>query len=110
MSTAQVGGLRPSGLLLALDELRRLGGSESLSECREQIDLVDDALLLLLRKRMELAKEAGCIKRMAAKPLRDEARERQVIRRLSSAGLLAPKAVSRIWKPLIEQSLEEQRW
>lgn len=96
-------------MLLALDELRRLGGSESLSECRAQIDLVDDALLLLIAKRLELARAAGQHKKTAGKPLWDEDREGRVIDRLSSSLLIPTTLVERLWRALAKQWLKQQR-
>jgi len=53
---------------------------ELLEELRKEIDLVDDAILDLLRKRMEIAEQIGQAK--GGDPVLDPVREKKVLERL----------------------------
>ncbi len=53
---------------------------------RAQIDQVDDALVALLARRLELALRAGVVKRAAGRSVVDPPREQQVVDRWLSAG------------------------
>ncbi len=58
----------------------------SLSRIREEIDIVDDMLLLLLAQRMELVHEVGKWKKSNSKPIPDNKREKEILaKRLSIA-------------------------
>jgi chorismate mutase/prephenate dehydratase len=63
------------------------GGPESpqLHELRTQIDALDRRIVALLNQRAELARAAGEEKSRLGRPVRDEAREREVLLRVSMA-------------------------
>jgi len=69
----------------------------ALAHVRHAIDRVDDAMLLLLAARLQLARSAGRCKRRAGLPLRDPAREARVQARTESFALRIglPEATAR---------------
>jgi chorismate mutase/prephenate dehydratase len=58
---------------------------EELVRCREEIERIDDEIIKLLARRMELGKHTGELKREAHLPILDPAREAAVIRRITAA-------------------------
>jgi chorismate mutase-like protein len=80
--------------------------SATIAGWREQIDAVDNELLRLLNRRVQLAIEVGALKRRDALPLSDPRRERQVMFRVRTAnvGPLDDRAVDRIFQCIIEES------
>jgi chorismate mutase len=63
-----------------------------LAAMRQQIEHVDGELIELIAERVRLAREVGRLKRAAAQPLLDPAREAAVVRR--AAELAAERGVS----------------
>ncbi len=59
---------------------------EKLAEYREKIDKVDDQLLSLLEKRMELVQEVARLKKSSHLPVIDFKRERSILDRLARKG------------------------
>ena len=53
-----------------------------ITEIRKEIDRLDDVLLGVLIKRLELGKEIGEVKREIGKAVADEAREKEIFHRL----------------------------
>ncbi len=74
-----------------------------LAEVRREIDAIDNKLLLLLNKRMELVKEVGQIKHSSDdKSIYRPEREKEILTRLSkqskeSGGALTPEAIEAIF-------------
>lgn len=58
-------------------------GQDELARLRVAIEEVDRALIRLLARRLELAREVGVVKRAAGRPALDPAREAAVVRRAS---------------------------
>ena len=56
------------------------GVPPELSRCRQEIERVDDEIISLLSKRVELARRTGALKREHGLPILDPRREAQVIR------------------------------
>jgi chorismate mutase len=54
--------------------------SDELARCREEIAAIDRELVALLKKRVELGKQTGVIKREMGLPILDPSREAAVIR------------------------------
>lgn len=54
-----------------------------LTDVRKQIDALDDELVSLYVKRMELVKEVGVIKSQTSKAVHDDQREKEIVYRLS---------------------------
>jgi chorismate mutase len=84
----------------------------SLQEVRADFDDVDDALIALVQRRLALATEAGAIKRAAAIPVHDPAREAMSAEkrraRCAAAGVDVD-VVDRLFAVLIEASRAAQR-
>ena len=53
-----------------------------IAEIRKEIDRLDDELLGLLIKRLKLGKEIGEVKKEIGKAVADEAREKEIFKRL----------------------------
>ena len=56
-----------------------------LNEIRQDIDRIDDQLVRLFAERMDCAQRVAEAKRQTGKPIRDHARERSIVNRLTSA-------------------------
>lgn len=92
---------------LALWRLLEPAGEE-LSSLRQQLDETDRELTELFLRRQALARRIGAYKQAHGLPIRDEAREAEVLR---SRGDLAPEqrdTVERLFKTLMELSREVQ--
>ncbi|HUQ20603.1 MAG TPA: chorismate mutase [Gemmatimonadaceae bacterium] len=53
---------------------------EELTHCREQIETIDREIIDLLRKRLEIARRTGELKREHGLPIMDPQREAKVVR------------------------------
>ena len=92
----------------ALAILRLLPGEDSLAGYRRELDEIDSRLVELYECRMETAKKIGAYKKAHQLPVRDEAREAEVLR---SRGDLAPEhrqQVEEVFRMLMRHSREEQ--
>ena len=56
-----------------------------LNDIRKNIDAIDDELVRLFAKRMECSKAVALAKQQTGKPIRDHARERAIVNRLTAA-------------------------
>ena len=56
-----------------------------LNEIRENIDRIDDQLVKLFTERMDCSSQVAASKRVSGKPIRDHAREREIVNRLTRA-------------------------
>ena len=56
-----------------------------LKDIRQSIDAIDDQLVALFVKRMEASGQVAAAKRQIAKPIKDHAREREIVNRLTRA-------------------------
>ena len=56
-----------------------------LNDIRARIDAIDDELVRLFAQRMDCSREVARAKQQAAKPIRDHARERAIVNRLTAA-------------------------
>ncbi len=83
----------------------------NLKELRDQIDLLDDDILSLLKKRVGLAKKLGEVKKDANLDIFDPAREEEVIKRLLtfSSDDLPEKFIGSIYREVIDFSRSLQR-
>ena len=78
-----------------------------LSDWRERIDGIDQQMIELLNERMHCAQEIGRIKKAAGKPIRDPARERDVIAKIKAynqglQGLVKDEALEELYWLLIK--------
>ena len=83
-----------------------------IEKLRKEIDATDTKIIDLLKKRKDLTKEIGEIKRQSGKPIIDEAREHALIEKLikiSKEKGLDEDFGSSVYKIIIENSREEQK-
>ncbi len=74
----------------------------SIGACREEIDRLDDQLLALLARRIEVCQRIGELKRKAGLALLQPDREREIIGRLRGrAGPLGDEVVAEVWKAIL---------
>ncbi|MBO7501388.1 MAG: chorismate mutase [Fibrobacterales bacterium] len=78
-----------------------------IADWRERIDRINRELLDLLNRRTECAREIGEIKRSAGLPVRDAARERELLDALAGAngGPLPDASVKRIFRTIIDETV-----
>ncbi|MGH9914111.1 MAG: chorismate mutase [Pyrinomonadaceae bacterium] len=78
----------------------------TIEDWRDEIDLIDQQLLLLLNRRAQLAIEVGAIKRSSGMELWDNEREHDVLARVCAAndGPLNTEATARLFSLIIEES------
>jgi chorismate mutase len=71
---------------------------------RREIDRIDDAIVDLLVARARCAVAIGRLKRLDGSPVRDPAREAEVLARLKerTAGKLDASAIESVWGPIME--------
>ena len=55
-----------------------------LQDIRRNIDAIDDGLVKLFAQRMECARQVAEAKQQTGKPIRDHAREREIVNRLTA--------------------------
>lgn len=85
--------------------------SRELERLRADIDAVDDRMVALLSRRMDLASEIGLTKRRDEISVRDPAREKEVVERMVRLGngLSVPERTSRgLARLLIESAIDTQ--
>lgn len=71
-----------------------------LGKLRKEIDLVDDAILDLLRKRMEIAEKIGQAK--GGDPVLDPVREKEILRRIEGkCPVIEPEYLRKIYGGII---------
>ena len=82
-----------------------------ISEIRKEIDRLDDELLELLIKRLELGKEIGEVKRAIGKAVTDEAREKEIFQRLikNAGSKMAEEDVIELFSKILEISRKIQK-
>lgn len=84
---------------------------EVLMECRNAIEVIDRRLVTLLAQRNALGLRAAAAKHEAGLPLKDKAREAEVIERAVAEGrthALNDKAVKKIFERIVEMSRRAQ--
>ncbi|MFN7666742.1 MAG: chorismate mutase [bacterium] len=81
--------------------------SQSLSDLRAQIDTCDDALMGLLKKRMQIVADVAQLKKGQSHAFIRPARETQILRRLlAESGTLPPAFVMAVWRTLMMGALQ----
>jgi chorismate mutase len=81
--------------------------SQSLSDLRAQIDTCDDALMALLKKRMQIVADVAHLKRGQHDAFIRPARETQILRRLlAESPPLSPAFVMAVWRTLMMGALQ----
>ena len=82
-----------------------------IAEIRKEIDRLDDELLGLLIKRLELGNEIGEVKRAIGKAVTDEAREKEIFQRLikNAGSKMAEEDVIELFSKILEISRKIQK-
>jgi chorismate mutase/prephenate dehydratase len=85
--------------------------SPALAELRRQIDAIDEQVLALLNRRMEIVREIGLLKSASRGPVLDAAREREVLERLRALnqGPLTSDDVRAVFGEVISAARRLQR-
>ena len=80
-------------------------------ELRQQIDTLDEEIILLLKKRMEISKVVGELKEELQIPIEDKVREQEIIDRLTQqAGQnLSEEQLFRIFTAVFKSSKQVQK-
>lgn len=75
----------------------------TLNRLRKQIDRIDRRLLTLLNQRARLALRVGEMKRRQGRPLLDQRREAQILRRvkLANAGPFSSRTIEGIFRQIL---------
>jgi chorismate mutase len=84
---------------------------EELLDCRNAIEVVDRRLVALLAQRVDLGLRAAAAKRSAGLPLKDDAREAEVLQRAVQEGRthdLPEHDVMKIFRHIVEMSRRAQ--
>ena len=84
--------------------------THSLLEIRKKIDSVDDEIIFLLLKRLQLSKEARDWKSELSLDVEDEEREAEIIDRISklSKGEISEENMRKIYSIIFEYSKNDQ--
>ena len=82
----------------------------NLDELRREIDGIDDQLLTLLGRRIEIGRAVARSKAPNGGPFLRPGREAAILRRLSAAApaAIAPAVISRIWRQILVANLAQQ--
>lgn len=83
--------------------------SEELAENRLRLDEIDEQIVRLLAQRLEVGRRIGRIKAQTGRPIRDEAREAEVLR---TRGDLAPEhraAIEAVFEAIMAQTREVEQ-
>lgn len=84
---------------------------EELTQCRARIEQIDNDIVALLARRMELGKRTGELKRTAGLPILDPTREAAVIRRVTEVARqagLPPEPVREVFWQIVGMSRRVQ--
>ncbi len=76
----------------------------ALNEARNEIDKIDDKLLRLLLRRLELSSIIGKIKKEGHMPTFDQAREDEIFDRLNAASMEKYEYIEPIFKGILKSS------
>jgi chorismate mutase/prephenate dehydratase len=97
--------------MAASETVQAESGQEDIEALRLEINALDNDLIKLINRRLEVAVQIGTIKRRQGKPITDFAREKAVIERLQSMnpGPLPPQALKFIYREIIAASRRIQQ-
>lgn len=72
----------------------------TLQELRKQIDTIDDEIVALLEKRLQIAKQIGELKTRLNVEVYHPQREEEILKRLQSISSLSPHQIEEIYKSI----------
>ena len=84
---------------------------ENMKELREEIDLLDNELIILFSKRFKFIEDAALIKN-DINDIRDNERIEKIIKRLRNLAKknnLSEDIIEKLWRFIIELSIEQER-
>ena len=84
---------------------------ERILELRQKIDNIDEEIIHLLKKRMEVSKNVGLLKAELHIPVEDKKREKEIIHRLGELanGNLKEEQLLRIFSAVFKSSKQIQK-
>ena len=85
---------------------------KNLSVLRSNIDKIDQKILLLIKKRLEIAKKIGQVKKENKLPIKDIIREKEIIDKKMSAAKklnIPSDLIKKIYMPLLTESRRIQK-
>ncbi len=79
---------------------------------RQELDLIEDKLILLLNERVKHVLEIGKIKREQGLPITDPKREETILNRVAqkNQGPMSDEFVKEIFKKIIEESIKMESY
>ena len=77
-------------------------------QLREKIDGVDDRIVELVEKRVELAKKIGQVKRKKGLPLHDPEREEELLGRLTGKTRLSKDFIRKLYREIVTYCRENE--
>lgn len=83
----------------------------NIEECREELDRIDNEILRLLAKRIEMSKKIGQIKRVANLPIHQPDRENALLENIRNQAQelgLPEEYVLELYKQILDQSRSTQ--
>jgi chorismate mutase len=83
--------------------------AERLKEIRDEIDGVDEKIIKLLERRVNLAKEAYAIKKINGRPVSDPLREKEVLEHTVKSTNLDKGFIKSLFRSIIEFCKNEEQ-
>ena len=81
-----------------------------ISDLRKEIDAVDEKIVCLIEKRIDIAKAIGAEKKEKRIPVEDRSRETELLKRLKAKSEKAsPELIEFVFKKLISESKKAQK-
>lgn len=81
---------------------------KDIQELRAKIDKTDKEILALIEERFELVNDIARIKKLKGLPIRDLAREEQVIKSKFALTELSEEFVAKLYRLLIDESVRQE--
>jgi len=79
-----------------------------MNKLRGEIDMIDREILFLLKKRFDISKKIGDLKKCLNLPITNKDREKELVKNLSHFRYLEENEIERIWSVIFEISKEKQ--
>lgn len=91
--------------------MNTLNYEDKISECRKEIDAIDEKIISLLEKRIEVSRKTALIKQEYGMDIFDRKREQEIIRSISSVAKdkLSSAYIKKIYTVVMETSRQIQK-
>ncbi|MCX7641161.1 MAG: chorismate mutase [Elusimicrobiales bacterium] len=76
---------------------------------RNEIDIIDNKLIKLLIKRLNIAKKIGKFKKENSIPIKDTKRENHIMKKVKKASKIYGKYIEKIYNEIIKVSTQIQK-